>query len=124
MFHELQMQGITVKVINSYCPTGGHSNAEAAQQTDDPLAAVVAEIAMHNEMPTCISGDLNADPTDIPTICTLLKIEGWVDCGAIASNGVAAITPQHAKHQMQRRPTDEILYLSIRNLLRSLKVSS
>ena len=64
-----------------YGATGGHTSQEAAQKTDIAMACLVDELAEVADQPTCILGDLNADPDDIPTAWDLITNEGWKDLG-------------------------------------------
>ena len=49
------------------------------------LCIILDELSCDIKLPTCILGDVNADPADIPSLLDLLENEGWTDCGAKAS---------------------------------------
>ncbi len=74
-----------IMIGNVYGETGGHQKEAAAQKTDGRIEAIVNELAEHEKMPTCIVGDLNAEPEDIPMVTHMLQHETWTDCGAAAS---------------------------------------
>lgn len=67
-----------------YGKTGGHEDHEAAQVTDDLLEICVEEFTTHPGIPKCITGDLNAEPEDLPMFMHLTEEMGWLDCGAKA----------------------------------------
>jgi hypothetical protein len=71
-------------VYNTYNYTGGHTNKAQAHKTNLIWDAICKEIAAHPRGPTCVCGDLNAEPGDIPILSNLLAREGWVDLGAKA----------------------------------------
>ena len=81
-----EVAGQEVLIANVYGYTGGHTDLEAAQGTDDIIAVIIDEIAKKvRKIPILIVGDLNADVDDLPLLHDLIVEHRWRDCGACAS---------------------------------------
>ena len=67
-----------------YSYTGGHRDGLAANRTDHLLQAALDELQHMPETPCLILGDLNAEPSDLPTLRKLQSL-GWVDLASSAA---------------------------------------
>ena len=83
--YTVELGSTCLTCINIYGWTGGHTNLEAAQATDDLLDICLQTVCDRQSGPIVIQGDINADTADIPTANNLITEQGWVDCGAVAS---------------------------------------
>ena len=73
-------------MANVYGYTGGHTDIEAAQGTDDTIAVVLEQIGKKiKRVPIMIVGDLNADVEDLLLLYDLVKEHRWRDFGASAN---------------------------------------
>ena len=81
-----EIAGQEVMIANVYGYTGGHTDLEAAQGTDEIIAVVIEETEKKvKRIPIMIVGDLNADIDDLPLLRDLISEHRWRDCGACAS---------------------------------------
>jgi len=71
-----------VTVYNVYGFPGAHQCRSTANKTDSILQAALEEILQRGDSYVAITGDLNADPEDLPTIQHLVGQGGWKDLGA------------------------------------------
>ena len=55
-------------IVNLYCWTGGHGDAEAAARTDDMFHVVFHELQPHPPGPKIILGHFNCDVEDLPVL--------------------------------------------------------
>ena len=73
MYHA-EIAGQEVVMANVYGCTGGHTDIEAAQGTDDIIAVVLEQVGKKiKKVPVLIVGDLNAEVDDLPLLSDLVK---------------------------------------------------
>ena len=75
---------VLLVIANVYCWTNGHQDTTAAMRSDDLLHAIFSEFDALPEGPKMLVGDLNADPSDLPTLQTHLDAGSYLDLGAQA----------------------------------------
>ena len=94
----LEIGGQEVWIANVYGHTGGHTDTEAAQATDEIIQVAVEQIGKKiNKCPVLILGDLNADLADLPVLCLVDPHE------YVVARGVDDLKQLRAVHVLQRR---------------------
>ena len=63
----------------------GRGNERNAKRTDSLFHAIRDELPFRPIGPKLIGGDINCDPSQLPSLTCLLKGLGWTDVGACAS---------------------------------------
>ena len=83
--YELDLAATCMVLAVVYVWIGAMQGNEASERTEDLVAVLCDELAMHKDAPTLITGDLNGDLCVFPTISKMISEQGWCDVGAQAS---------------------------------------
>ena len=77
----IDIMGTNILFVNAYCWSGGSTNDECAQKTDDLMFIIKTELDLWPEELYIVATDLNARTDRIPTVHDLVTHGDWVDVG-------------------------------------------